>query len=127
MFKKGNKIYSIFKMKCPKCHETDLFINKNPFKLDGFFGMPKQCSVCHQKFELEPGFYYGSMYVSYGVTIAYLVSVFVAMTVLYPTFSLELYLGVGISTMILLTPYFFKICRAIWINFFVGFDPPKRG
>ena len=100
MFKKGNKIYSIFKMKCPKCHETDLFINKNPFKLDGFFGMPKQCSVCHQKFELEPGFYYGSMYVSYGVTIAYLVSVFVAMTVLYPTFSLELYLGVGISTMI---------------------------
>lgn len=122
MFGKGSKLYSILGMKCPKCHQSDLFVNKNPYQFKGFFDMPSSCPVCQQKFEIEPGFYYGAMYVSYAVCVAYLVAVFVAFTVLYPSFSLELYLITGIGSMVLLTPYIFKLCRAIWINFFVDFD-----
>ena len=126
MFGKGSKLYSMFGMKCPKFHETDLFVNKNPFQIKGFFDMPNECPVCHQKFLIEPGFYYGSMYVSYAFCVAYMVAVFVAFSVLYPSFSLELYLIVGIGSMVALTPYIFKLCRAIWINFFVDFDPPQK-
>jgi len=126
MFKKGTKLYSIFGMKCPKCQETDLFLNKNPYQIKGFFDMPQKCPVCNQSFEIEPGFYYGAMYVSYGVSIAYLVAVFVAFSVLYPSFSIELYLAVGIGSMVALTPYIFKLCRAIWINFFISYQPPRK-
>lgn len=108
-------------LKCPKCHETDLF-NNGTYKFEGFFEMPDRCPNCGQKFDLEPGFYYGAMYVSYGVSVAWLISVFVAMVVLYPAFSLEFYLITGIGSLIALSPYFFRLSRAIWINFFVHYQ-----
>ena len=123
MFKKGTKLYSIFKMRCPKCHETPLFENKSIYKFDKFFAMPKTCSKCGQRFELEPAFYYGAMYVSYGVSVAWLVSVFVAMYVLYPSFHVNEYLTIAIGSLIALSPYIFKLCRVIYINFFVSYDP----
>lgn len=121
MIKKGTKLYSIIHQKCPHCHETDLFVHKNPYRIKGFFDMPKNCSVCGQKLELEPGFYYGAMYVSYAVCVAYLIAIYVAMLVLYPSFSLEFYLFFAIGTMVALTPVFFRLSRAIWINFFVSY------
>jgi uncharacterized protein (DUF983 family) len=123
MIGKGSKLYSIFGMKCPKCQETPLFENKNPYQYDRFFAMPKTCPKCGQRFELEPAFYFGAMYVSYGVSVAYLVSVFVAMVVLYPSFNVNEYLAIAIGSLVLLGPYIFKLCRAIYINFFVNYDP----
>jgi len=123
MIGKGSKLYSIFGMKCPKCQETPLFENKNPYKYDKFFAMPKTCPKCGQRFELEPAFYFGAMYVSYGVSVCYLVSVYVAMLVLYPAFNVNEYLAIAIGSLILLGPYIFKLCRAIYINFFVSYDP----
>lgn len=123
MFKKGSKLYSIFNLKCPRCHESGLFKNSNPYKIENFFEMPKTCPNCGQRYELEPAFYYGAMYVSYAVSIAYLVAVFVAMLVLYPEFTINEYLFIGIGSLLALIPYFFKLCRAIYINFFVSYDP----
>jgi hypothetical protein len=31
--------------------------------------MPENCPVCEQKFDLQTGFYFGTGYVSYGLTI----------------------------------------------------------
>ena len=59
---------------------------------------------------------------SYALGVAWAVSVFVAINVLYPAYSLELYLVLTGLTMLLLTPLFFRISRAIWINFFVSYD-----
>ena len=118
----GTKLYSIFKGKCPRCHQTDLFTNRNPYNFSTLFDMPEKCSHCGLKFMVEPGFYYGAMYVSYGVSIAYLVSVYVAMLVLYADFSATEYLVLSIASLIVLTPYFFRLSRLIWINMFIAFD-----
>ena len=119
---KGTKLASILGMSCPRCQETKLFEDSNPYNFSKIFDMPERCGACGQKFEVEPGFYYGAMYVSYGVSIAYLVSVFVAMWVLYPDFTTTEYLVIAISTLLALTPLFFRVSRAIWINFFVSYD-----
>lgn len=119
---KGTKLYSMLFMKCPKCQEEGLFENKSVYKMEKFFRMPEYCSKCGQKFELEPAFYYGAMYVSYGVGIAWMVSVFVAFMVLYPSFSINLYMLSAVLSLIALTPFFFKFSRAVWINFFVSYD-----
>lgn len=110
------------KMRCPRCHETPLFDDPNPYNLSKVFDMPKTCPKCGQRFELEPGFYYGGMYVSYALGVAWAVTVFVAINVLYPAYSIELYLILTGLTMLVLTPLFFRLSRAIWINFFVGYD-----
>lgn len=121
LMKKGSKLYSVLKMKCPRCQEGNLFINTSPFPLGQMGKMPEKCSVCEQKFELEPSFYYGSMYVSYAYSVAIFVAVFIISKV---------FLGLGIwwtvgalaVVLVLLSPWVFRLSRATWINLFVKYD-----
>lgn len=39
-FRKGTKLYSILRFKCPKFQEGNLFINKNPYILKDFDKIP---------------------------------------------------------------------------------------
>ncbi len=104
----NHPIFRVLKLKCPKCGEGDLFCNKSVYQYKGYFDLPEVCPVCKQDFKIEPGFYYGAMYVSYGLTIAVNVAVFIAMSV-------EWYLIADVITLILTLPYLFKVSRALWI------------
>lgn len=119
----ANQISSIFKLKCPKCGKGDLFCNKNVYQYKGFFDMPKNCSNCNQDFEIEPGFYYGAMYVSYALTIALTVSVFVAMVVLN-VFNIKWFLVIDFLVLLIGLPYIFKISRSLWLTIMVK---PEKG
>ena len=75
---KGTKLYSIFKMKCPRCQEGDFF-EAHPYKLSIMGKVKTRCEKCNQKFELETGFYQGSYYVSYGLGVALFIEAFMLM------------------------------------------------
>ena len=120
--KKGSKIYSIFRLKCPRCHEGNLFLHKNAYSYSNLEKMPENCPVCDQKYWPEPGFYYGAMYVSYALTIALSVAIFVAMTVLW-RFEVLWYLGINAVSILLLFPPIFRVSRAVWANIFMSYDP----
>jgi len=111
----ANQLVSVLKLKCPQCGEGDLFTNKNIYKYKGFFDMPDACPKCQQDFQIEPGFYYGSMYVSYGLTIALTVAIFVAMTVLN-IFSIAGFIIADVVILTLTLPIVFKISRALWLT-----------
>lgn len=119
---KETKLYSMLSMTCPRCHEGKLFTDPNPYHFSKIFDMPDHCPKCAQKYLIEPGFFYGAMYVSYGVVVAYLVAIYVALMVLYPSFTKEFYLLTAIPSALLLTPYFFRISRAIYFNIYVHYD-----
>lgn len=121
----GTKSYSILKLKCPRCHEGDLFLTRNPYSYRNIDAMPDRCPVCDQKYWPEPGFYYGAMYVSYGLTIALSIFVFVTMIVLWH-FDVIWYLGINAATIILLFPPIFRVSRAIWFNMFVSYKTPEE-
>jgi len=82
--------------------------------------MPDRCLVCGENYMPEPGFFYGAMYVSYALTIALSVAIFVAMITLWK-FDLKWYLGINASAIVLLFPPIFRISRAGWFNFFVRY------
>jgi uncharacterized protein (DUF983 family) len=71
---------SILRQLCPRCREGGMF------RYSIFRGIPKmfeRCPVCDLKFEREPGYFLGAMYISYGlgiVTIASLAALFWAFT-----------------------------------------------
>lgn len=121
------KLLSIFKSKCPKCLEGDVFVVKNAYKLKTLTDMHKSCSACGEDFKREPGFYFGAAYVSYGLTIALWVAVIVALYTFdalgwidYAFFkNPTLLLITGISTLLVLLPVLFRVSRMIWINMFV--------
>ncbi|HWB27640.1 MAG TPA: hypothetical protein VG738_19320 [Chitinophagaceae bacterium] len=88
--------------------------------------MHEYCPVCGQKTEIETGFYVGTGYVSYSLTVAFSVATFVAWWVLIG-FSLYdnrifWWLGINSALMLLLQPYFMRLSRTIWLSFFVHFD-----
>lgn len=117
----GTKLYSIFRMKCPRCHQGNLFETKNPYNFSEIDKMPDNCPHCNQKYWIEPGFYYGAMYISYALTVALSVAVFVAMIVLWE-FDIMWYLGLNFTSILILFPPIFRLSRSIWINIFVKTD-----
>ena len=114
-------IPSILQLKCPKCREGDLFVNKSSYKYKGFFDMPKKCPKCGQDFEIETGFYYGAMYVSYAITIAITVAVFVVMT-LFNVFSIIPFLICDVVALVITMPYVTRVSRSIWIALMIKYD-----
>src|SRR5258708_31933437 len=64
--------------KCPRCREGDIF--QYPLnKVTKFSSMNKQCSHCDASFEPEPGFYIGAMFVSYALTLALFVFIWLVL------------------------------------------------
>lgn len=121
MLKKGNKLYSILKGACPKCHEEIMYINKNAYVISETLKMHERCSNCNTKYKIEPSFFYGSMYVSYGVGIAFAVTAFIISFGVFNS-SKEVALISIIATMVLLLPIILRLSRNIWINLFMKYD-----
>jgi hypothetical protein len=117
---KRTKLYSIVANKCPRCHEGDFFIYKNPYNLKKFDKMNDFCPVCNESFEKEPGFYQGAMYVNYALSIAAGVAWFILVYIFYG-FDPAIFVISFTIVLILLLPLMFRIGRLLWINFFVKY------
>lgn len=121
MIKKGTKLYSILKGSCPKCQEESMYINKNPYVLSDTLKIHQNCSHCNTKYRLEPSFFYGSMYVSYGVGIAFAVAAFVISNLILDASLNVTFLSI-IGTLVIFGPLIMRLSRNIWINLFIHFD-----
>jgi uncharacterized protein (DUF983 family) len=122
--KKGSKAYSIVNFKCPRCHEGDLF----PTRLLSFkstFKMNDACNSCDQKYVLEPGFYWGAMYIAYMISSGILLVTFF---VLFFGFGIDLVITFSIALLLMLLLYglIFRLARSIWINLYIRYRDPKK-
>ena len=103
-----------------------MFKNKNPYVLKETMKMNETCPVCGQPFNIEVGFYYGSSYISYGLTVALSAATFVAWWLLIG-FSLDdnrLFYWLGFNAVFLLVaqPYLMRVSRTGWLALFVRYD-----
>ena len=120
MFKRGSKLYAIRKYKCPKCHQGDLF-KTSLASLEGVYNMPAECPECGQDFEMEPGFYWGAMYIGYGLYSAYM---FGTIAILYFGLGLTVNQSFGwaLAGGIIMIPVIARLARAQWINIVVRYN-----
>ena len=77
MLKKGSKVNSILTGSCPKCQNENMYVDSNPYHLGKVLKMHENCSHCGLKYQIEPSFFYGAMYVSYGLNVAIGIASFV--------------------------------------------------
>jgi len=124
MFKKGKKSYSILTGACPKCHEESMYVESNPYKFSSTLKMHERCSHCGTKYKLEPSFFYGAMYVSYGVGTAAAIGVFM-ITYVMVGLNLRMSFAAIVFALILLFPMIMRWSRNIWINLFIKYNPDK--
>lgn len=119
-------LQSVVTNKCPHCRKGDLFTDPNPYNLRSTMKMPEHCPVCGQKFDLQTGFYFGTGFVSYGITVLFSGFTFVLWwftigmgirdnRVLY-------WLAANAALLLLLQPPIQRLARAIWIALFVKYD-----
>ena len=124
MLKKGTKLYSILTGTCPRCHEESMYVNKNPYALGDLLKMHERCSHCGLKYKIEPSFFYGSMYVSYGDGIAFAVAAFVISYLFVGMNLVNTFIAI-VATLVVFMPIIIRLSRNIWINFFIKYEPQE--
>lgn len=122
MLKKGSKLNSILTGSCPKCQNESMYSDKNPLHLTKVLKMNQNCSHCGLKYQIEPSFFYGAMYVSYGLNVAVGIAAFIVSFVFLKTTIEESFLAI-IITLVVLFPFVLRLSRNIYINMFVSYDP----
>jgi uncharacterized protein (DUF983 family) len=101
--------------KCPKCEKGDIFERKGNIFLLQIPKMHGQCPVCGYKFEKEPGYFLGAMYVSYGMTILEMLVIFFATYWFVP---LAVFFTIVFVAMVAFSFFNFRVARIFWINMF---------
>jgi hypothetical protein len=118
---------SVLTNKCSRCRRGDLYISHHPFDLRNMMQMNEHCPVCGQPFEIEVGFWYGTGFVSYALSVAVCVASFIAWKVLIGMSlhdnRLFWWMGCNALLLVLLQPILMRMSRTIWLNFFVWYDP----
>ncbi len=116
-----NILYSVVKNRCPKCHQGKVFQKDNPYNLKYLFKMETVCSNCAERYEKEPGYFFGAMFVSYALTaMVFFIVLVLDFTLFHLGLSLLLIL---IPAVLILSPVTFQWSRLIWLNFFIRYSP----
>ena len=123
---KETYLISVLNNKCPRCRKGNIYHNSNAYKFGEIVKMNPTCPVCDQPTEIEVGFYYGTGYVSYALSVGFSVATFVAWWVIIG-FSLDdsrffWWMGVNAVLMLAMQPLFMRLSRTLWLSWFVSYD-----
>ncbi len=109
-------ILNIIQEKCPNCGQSHVFQ-----KSTRMFEMPvmkEKCDHCNYKFDREPGYFLGAMYISYGIAVFICVLTFLLFHFGFPFLPI-VYTPIAIGMSILLiAKKNYKISRIIYIHLF---------
>jgi uncharacterized protein (DUF983 family) len=122
MLKKGSKLNSILTGTCPRCQNESMYLDENPLNFSKLIKMHEKCSHCGLKYEIEPSFFYGAMYVSYGLNVAISIATFVVSYLILESSIKTSFIAIVIAN-ILLFPFVLRWSRNIYINMFISYDP----
>ncbi|AOW11286.1 hypothetical protein [Flavobacterium gilvum] len=112
----------ILNNECPNCHRGKVFNEKNIFLNIGFPKMNQYCSHCQYKFEKEPGYFFGAMYVNYGLTVAQGIATYlIAQQFFTQLFDLRI-IGIITFVIIAMAPFNIRLSRLLWIYMFKDYS-----
>lgn len=113
---KRNALQAVIACKCPKCRQGNMF-QYNSFLPGKFDKVEEVCSHCGLRYESEPGFFTGAMYVSYALVVAVLITIFTALNIL-DLYTPILAIGLVVVSIVLLVPVFFRYSRVLFLHLF---------
>jgi len=116
---------NILSLKCPRCHTGSIFTHKW-YQLNHTTSLKESCETCGQRTQLEPGFYHGTGYVSYALTVGFSIISFV---IFYLVTGITIrdgrifyWLIANTVVLILLQPWFMRLSRVLWLSWFFHDD-----
>ena len=116
-----------FTQKCPRCRKGSMFNDPNPWHLK--INTENACPIARNAasyFELEVGFWYGTAYLSYAVTVLFCAFSFILwfLTIGFSLSDQRFFWWMGINglLLIILQPWFMRLSRAMYLYFFVSYN-----
>ena len=124
MPKHMSKIKAVLAAKCPKCRVGQMFVGST-------YGIKRQrmndlCPHCGFRFEIEPGYFYAAMYVSYGLSMAELIFVGLLTYEITKSESPWVYLAILLAAILISAPFNYRYSRLILLHYLtpkVKYDP----
>jgi uncharacterized protein (DUF983 family) len=111
-------VASVLGNRCPRCRYGRLFVFKNPYRFKNGLKMHRNCPICTQDFQIEPGFYIGALWTSFPVVVlmmAIMAGVSIGIFNVPPEWSI-----IAISAILIaLQPLIIRFGRSVWIHIFV--------
>jgi len=101
------RIVTALRLRCPRCHDGKLF--------SGQLKMNATCSTCGLKLEPEPGFYLGSIYANYAMTVLTATAAFMILVFVYG-FTKDQVIWYCAAFTVLFPLWFFRYARSIWLS-----------
>ena len=110
---------ALAQLRCPRCHQGQLF-TYSALNISKFARMPAECPVCGQTFEPEPGFYFGSMYITFAFNVATFLVLGVLIYYLMGNPDTWVYVTAITGVTVLCTPVILRSSRALRLYLFGG-------
>ena len=107
-------LWRALRLRCALCGKGKLFSN--------WFRMHQECPSCAAKFEREPGFFLGSVYINYGLT-SLIVAIAYPILLFQRVASNNVLLICSMAFILLFPVWFFRYSRSIWLGFDQFCDP----
>jgi len=110
----------MLQQRCPRCRTGKIF-RKSLFL---FPDMHERCPACDLKFEREPGYFLGAMYIGYGLA---LVTIAILSSLLWWFFRWQIQNAVigGAVLFLPFAPFLTVMARILWIYLDQSIDPDK--
>ncbi|MCI2228736.1 DUF983 domain-containing protein [Polaribacter sp. MSW13] len=110
-------VIDVLKCKCPNCKNGKMYNQLGNLLLFRVPKMNTHCNECNFKFEKEPGFFFGAMFVSYALISAEMIANIVLFKLIFD-FSYISVAILAITTVILLSTFNLRVSRSIWVYMF---------
>jgi len=110
---------SLLRQRCPRCGEGRIFrlpVYRGPL------AMFERCSVCGLRYEREPGYFLGAMYVSYLASVPPVVVLVLTIWKLTGSLS-DLSIAAAFLAYLPAVPLVARFARVVWMYVDQAFDP----
>lgn len=116
---------AILKAKCPRCRKGDMF-EYSPVHITKFDKMHTFCPSCGLRYEVEPGFFFGAMYISYSISVAVLLTTAFILFFGFDDPDLIVYIITVPTIVLLILPLTFRFSRVVFLHIFGGIEYDEK-
>ena len=109
------RVGAIVHQRCPRCRRGLVFRRR--------LAMYNLCPACGMKYEREPGYFIGAMYISYAFAAFYIGVMSFVCTLLIPSLDFAWTVVVAAALMLPLVPAMIRYSKVIWMTIDRTLDP----
>ena len=103
---------AVLRQRCPRCRYGPVFRRG--------LTMYERCPACDHRFQREPGYFLGAMYISYPLSLVVLGAATWAIHLLWPDLRLDVAVTLAVLPLLVCVPAIVRYSRVLWMHF----DPP---